>query len=504
MSFLQVRLARDSLDTPWGFRMQGGKDLNQPLTVQRVFTNTPSEGELQRGDLIISINGRDTDVLTHKQAQDQIKYGGGQIDLFIKRPPPGRVHIQPLSPTKDTRAPTFPYSPTKAPQIQIPIRRRHSGPPSPTRIIPISPAKPSPKSPPKSPPKPAPKPGTDSSMAYTSGFKPTKITLNKYGGGGMDFGYSPKTPPAHATPAAHAYHPPSPPRQQYQPSPPQPSFMPQPQAQEEKGVEEEEYGGVHERRKKFVDRQAPPPDLDEDDYPTAPVWERRKLFFQKQNRPTEIRHARRPVPSYGRARGDDSPVFGSDYTKPQTYSTLPKAKKAPRPRPPAVNARKDIEEMDGPTPWSNTLRSERSMKPWEKEAMEHEAYQSATANEPYHPSQAPLTAPKPKITQIFTQSTARPQQQSAGPSAPPKQPVPIGQRDWGDSYVYQMVHQESKKSTTTDMPGHPGQSQTVTTTRVMDETRRPGEEPHRTVKETVTRSAPQQFPIAEQYGISDF
>lgn len=114
-------------------------------------------------------------------------------------------------------------------QIQIPIRRRHSGPPSPTRIIPISPAKPSPKSPPKAPPKPAPKPGTDSSMAYTSGFKPTKITLNKYGGGGMDFGYSPKTPPAHAAPAAHAYHPPSPPRQQYQPSPPQPSFMPQAQ-----------------------------------------------------------------------------------------------------------------------------------------------------------------------------------------------------------------------------------------------------------------------------------
>ena len=38
-------------------------------------------------------------------------------------------------------------------------------------------------------------------------------------------------------------------------------------------------------------------------------------------------------------------------------------------------------------------------------------------------------------------------------SAPAKQPVPLGQRDWGDSYVYQMVHQESKKSTTTDVPG---------------------------------------------------
>lgn len=152
------------------------------------------------------------------------------------------------------------------------------------------------------------------------------------------------------------------------------------------------------------------------------------------------------MPSYGRARGDDSPVFGSDYTKPQTYSTLPKAKKAPRPRPPPVNARRDVDEMDGPTPWSNTLRSERSMKPWEKEAMEHEAYQSSTANEPYHPSQAPLTAPKPKITQIFTQSTARPQQQSAGPRSvspavarkpqhsPVRSPIPQQYNSYEPSY----------------------------------------------------------------------
>ena len=51
----------------------------------QVFTNTPSEGVLQRGDLIISINDRETDALTHKQCQDLIKFGGGQIDLFIKR-----------------------------------------------------------------------------------------------------------------------------------------------------------------------------------------------------------------------------------------------------------------------------------------------------------------------------------------------------------------------------------------------------------------------------------
>lgn len=31
-----VRLFRDSFETPWGFRLQGGHDLNQELVVQRV------------------------------------------------------------------------------------------------------------------------------------------------------------------------------------------------------------------------------------------------------------------------------------------------------------------------------------------------------------------------------------------------------------------------------------------------------------------------------------
>ena len=35
---VQVRLQRDSLTTPWGFRLQGGKDFKAPLTVQRVST----------------------------------------------------------------------------------------------------------------------------------------------------------------------------------------------------------------------------------------------------------------------------------------------------------------------------------------------------------------------------------------------------------------------------------------------------------------------------------
>ncbi|GFN81970.1 PDZ and LIM domain protein 3 [Plakobranchus ocellatus] len=112
MTRLNVHLYRDSFNTPWGFRLQGGKDLNQPLTVQRVFSNSPAERELQRGDNILSINTRDTSDLTHKQAQDYIKHGGGQIQLVIHRPPPG-TYVAPLSPPIVTPRP-------RAPSLQSP------------------------------------------------------------------------------------------------------------------------------------------------------------------------------------------------------------------------------------------------------------------------------------------------------------------------------------------------------------------------------------------------
>jgi len=108
---LNVHLYRDSFNTPWGFRLQGGTDLNQSLVVQRVFSNSPAEGELQRGDVILSINNRDGTTLTHKQAQDLIKHGGGQVQLVVQRPPPG-TQVAPLSPPIVTQRP-------RAPSLQV-------------------------------------------------------------------------------------------------------------------------------------------------------------------------------------------------------------------------------------------------------------------------------------------------------------------------------------------------------------------------------------------------
>uniref|UniRef100_A0A1I8JD03 PDZ domain-containing protein n=1 Tax=Macrostomum lignano TaxID=282301 RepID=A0A1I8JD03_9PLAT len=86
MAAVTVRLYRDSLQTPWGFRVQGGADFHTPLTVQRVFTGSPAEGELHRGDTVVGIDNYDATTMLHSEAQDVIKNSGGTLLLNIRRP----------------------------------------------------------------------------------------------------------------------------------------------------------------------------------------------------------------------------------------------------------------------------------------------------------------------------------------------------------------------------------------------------------------------------------
>jgi hypothetical protein len=84
---LQLRLYRDALSTPWGFRLQGGKDVGAPLIVQKVNLGTPSDGELYKGDAVLEIQGCDTSRMTHLDAQDKIRNAGGSLLLRVLRFP---------------------------------------------------------------------------------------------------------------------------------------------------------------------------------------------------------------------------------------------------------------------------------------------------------------------------------------------------------------------------------------------------------------------------------
>uniref|UniRef100_A0A8C4QEU4 PDZ and LIM domain protein 3 n=1 Tax=Eptatretus burgeri TaxID=7764 RepID=A0A8C4QEU4_EPTBU len=72
---------------PWGFRLTGGRDLEQPLVITRVTPNSiASEGNLQPGDAILAISDHNAEEMTHAEAQDAIKACGGQLVLLIDRP----------------------------------------------------------------------------------------------------------------------------------------------------------------------------------------------------------------------------------------------------------------------------------------------------------------------------------------------------------------------------------------------------------------------------------
>jgi len=59
---------------PWGFRLQGGKDFNMPLTISRITPGSKAAmGNLVQGDIIIAIDGVGTDGMTHLEAQNKIK-----------------------------------------------------------------------------------------------------------------------------------------------------------------------------------------------------------------------------------------------------------------------------------------------------------------------------------------------------------------------------------------------------------------------------------------------
>ncbi|CAN7993728.1 unnamed protein product [Ixodes hexagonus] len=82
---ITVKLQRGE-GTPWGFRLSGGKDFGFPLSVQRVNPGSLAEkGGLQVGDALLRIQGKSTDELRHKEAQDAIVRAGNYLELSVQR-----------------------------------------------------------------------------------------------------------------------------------------------------------------------------------------------------------------------------------------------------------------------------------------------------------------------------------------------------------------------------------------------------------------------------------
>ncbi|XP_022418148.1 LIM domain-binding protein 3 isoform X1 [Delphinapterus leucas] len=94
---------------PWGFRLQGGKDFNMPLTISRITPGSKAaQSQLSPGDLVVAIDGINTDTMTHLEAQNKIKSASYNLSLTLqksKRP----ILISTTAPPIQSPLPVIPH-----------------------------------------------------------------------------------------------------------------------------------------------------------------------------------------------------------------------------------------------------------------------------------------------------------------------------------------------------------------------------------------------------------
>ena len=83
---LNVKLQRTEPNVSWGFNVQGGKEFNCPLVIQRVNPGSLAERcSIKPGDYILKIGSLSTQHLTHNQARDSIVRQGNMLELTLQR-----------------------------------------------------------------------------------------------------------------------------------------------------------------------------------------------------------------------------------------------------------------------------------------------------------------------------------------------------------------------------------------------------------------------------------
>ncbi|XP_017790329.1 PREDICTED: PDZ and LIM domain protein Zasp isoform X4 [Habropoda laboriosa] len=104
---ISVKLSRFD-GSPWGFRLQGGKDFGTPLIVQKVNTGSPAEAAgLKAGDAVIRVNNTEMYNLRHKDAQDVIVRAGNNFELTVQRGGgTWKPHVSPISSSLPSPSPT--------------------------------------------------------------------------------------------------------------------------------------------------------------------------------------------------------------------------------------------------------------------------------------------------------------------------------------------------------------------------------------------------------------
>jgi len=77
---------RESANEAWGFRLAGGKDYGQPLSISQVSNGSlAAKMGLTASDFLISITGQEVYEMTHEQAEKTIMNAGNKFSMVIER-----------------------------------------------------------------------------------------------------------------------------------------------------------------------------------------------------------------------------------------------------------------------------------------------------------------------------------------------------------------------------------------------------------------------------------
>ncbi|XP_069124124.1 uncharacterized protein [Argopecten irradians] len=197
---------------------------------------------------------------------------------------------------------------------------------------------------------------------------------------------------------------------------------------------------------------------EEDNYPTAPVWERRKMFGQAATS-KKATPAGKKGPKPFKPQTQDRVDFGVDYSKLKKQPEPPRFQPvAPPPPPPAQQSRPvnyggntTEDGYEKPPAWSSSLKPSNVIKPWEREQQDSFMPPQMAPQRGNPPSVSPKpSSPRPP---------AQPQRQisvrmssTATSSAPAPANTKTGERDWSESYVYRMLHEQGAPPTSRAAP----------------------------------------------------
>ncbi|NXU18138.1 PDLI5 protein, partial [Pardalotus punctatus] len=108
---------------PWGFRLQGGKDFNVPLSISRLNDGgKAAQARVGIGDVVLTIDGISTDGMTHLEAQNKIKACTGNLNMTLQRvssiQKPDIIHVPKREPTEVVKP--VPIASAVAPKVTAP------------------------------------------------------------------------------------------------------------------------------------------------------------------------------------------------------------------------------------------------------------------------------------------------------------------------------------------------------------------------------------------------